>query len=328
MKNLIIIISTVLLVGIWGCSENSTEPTNASQDEQAIMAVIQDIESSDSEDYFYANLDEEDEAEFATEEDMLQKPIIPVRFGRIGLRPIIKDVRIVMTSDTTATAMFTKVLRGHFVIGTMDSAYNWMRIHKKMGHEFKRIAHFVKRGNDGEELRRRWRLKEFSMVLGQSLGIVDSNLVRNTVNIEKLIVETDTTIVIEDPLSFMQTRKNVMSYSPGTEVTVTVYVENTSDNAIQVPAGQGTELVRLHFARHRKWRNTGYYRHGIRHMKWIGEENGMNIYQGSWTVKDRFRIHHAVIDVIDNGTIFDDDVNLYPYNSVTWGTPYLVKPLN
>jgi hypothetical protein len=63
-------------------------------------------------------------------------------------------------------------------------------------------------------------------------------------------------------------------------------------------------------------------------MQWIGEDNGQNVYQGTWVVRDRFRVHHAVIDVIDNGSIFDDDVNLYPYNSVTWSTPYLVRSQN
>lgn len=328
MKKLIIVITGIMLLGIWGCSNDSTGPNEAFSDEQAITAVIEEVESSETEDYFYTNLDEEDEVEFIEEEGMLQKPILPLRFGRVGVRPIIKDVRIVMTSDTTATAMFTKILRGKFVIMTMDSEYNWIRVNKKMGHEFKRIAHFVKRGNEGEDLRRRWRLKEFSMVLGQSLGVVDTNLVRNSVEISKIIIETDTAIVIEDPLAFMQTRKNVFTFTPGTEVTVTVYVENSSDNAIQVPAGKGTELVRLHFARHRKWRHTNYYKHGIRHLRWIGEENGQNVYQGTWTVRNWFRVHHAVIDVIDNGTIFNDDVDMYPYNSVTWSTPYLIRPLN
>ncbi len=326
MNRILVILTGMLLVGIWGCSNNSTDPNTAAGDEQAIMAVIEEVENSDTEDYFYSNIDEEDESEFSTDDGMLQKPIIPLKFGRIGLRPIIKDIRIVMTSDTTATAMFSKILRGKFVIGTMDTDYNWVRINKKMGHEFKRIAHFVKRGSEGEDLKKRWKMKEFSMVLGQSLGVVDSNLVRNTVNISKLVVETDTTIEIDDPLTFMQTKQNVFAFTPGTEVTITVYVENNSENAIQVPAGKGTELVRLHFARHRKWRNANYYKHGMRHLKWIAEENGMNVYQGTWTVKDHFRIHHAVIDVIDNGTIFDDDVDMYPYNSVTWSTPYQVKP--
>jgi hypothetical protein len=326
MNKLMMFITGIMLVVIWGCSNQATNPDDVLNDEQAISALIKDIESSETEDYFYADLNEEDESEFVEDESMLQKPILPLRFGRIGLRPIVKDIRIVMTSDTTATAMFTKTLRGKFVIKSMDSTYNWIRIAKKMGHEFKRIAHFVKRGTENEDLRKRWRLKEFSMVLGQSLGVVDTNIVRNTVEISKVIVETDTAVVIENPLEQMQNRKDILTFAPGTEVTVTVFVENNSDNAIQVPAGKGTELVRLHFARHRRWRDNRFYKHGIRHLKWIREENGQNVYQGTWTVQNHLRVHHAVIDVIDNGTIFDDDVNLYPYDSVTWSTPYLIKP--
>jgi hypothetical protein len=328
MNRIVVLITGFALLMVWACSNQATNPDDTLSDEQAISALIKEIETSDTEDYFYADLNEEDESEFIEDESMLQKPIIPLRFGRIGLKPIVKDIRIVMTSDSTATAMFTKILRGHFVIKSMDSTYNWIRVAKKMGHEFKRMAHFVKRGREGEDLRKRWRLKEFSMVLGQSLGVVDSNIVRNTVDISKIIIETDTTVEIENPLEHMQTRKNIMTFAPGTEVTVTVFVENSSENAIQVPAGKGTELVRLHFARHRRWRDNRFYKHGIRHLKWTKEENGQNVYQGTWTVKNRFRVHHAAIDVIDNGTIFDDDIEMYPYNSVTWSTPYLIRAAN
>ena len=103
-------------------------------------------------------------------------------------------------------------------------------------------------------------------------------------------------------------------------------MQNDALNKIQVPAGQGTELVRLHFGRHRYWRQHDMY--GIRYMHWTGEStNGANIYEGEWTVGPHFRINHAVIDVIDNGCIFDDDINAYPYNSVTWGMPYRVNPM-
>jgi hypothetical protein len=54
-------------------------------------------------------------------------------------------------------------------------------------------------------------------------------------------------------------------------------------------------------------------------------EEGMNVYEGNWVVGQWPGIHHAVIDIIDNGTIFDDDINTYPYNSTTWSTPYKVS---
>jgi hypothetical protein len=85
---------------------------------------------------------------------------------------------------------------------------------------------------------------------------------------------------------------------------------------------QATELVRLHHARHRIHRL-----HKVKRLEWIGEDaDGNNIYQGTWTIGDKYGIHHAVIDVINNGTILDDDEVLHPYNSVTWSSPYRVKP--
>jgi len=81
--------------------------------------------------------------------------------------------------------------------------------------------------------------------------------------------------------------------------------------------------VRLHFARHRRLRL-----HGVRYFQWVRGEGNVNVYEGTWTVGQHFRVNHAVIDVIDNGCLFDDEVDTYPYNSATWGTPYKVIPQN
>jgi hypothetical protein len=54
------------------------------------------------------------------------------------------------------------------------------------------------------------------------------------------------------------------------------------------------------------------------------DDEGNNVYKGQWTIGQWPGVHHAAIDVIDNGTIFDDDINTYPYNSTTWSTPYKV----
>jgi hypothetical protein len=188
-----------------------------------------------------------------------------------------------------------------------------------MGHEFQRIAHFQKR--DG-----RWRLVDFSMVLGNSLAILNAaktEKVNTTIQIVKMVVEANNeTIEIIDPLDYFQTRESVFTFNSGTEVSVTVHVNNTTENPVYFPAGTNqTELVRLHHARRRFHRY-----HGIKRFVYIGEDNkGNNIYKGSWIIGKRHGIHHAVVDVIDNRTIFDDDVTTYPYNSTTWSTPYRVK---
>jgi hypothetical protein len=161
------------------------------------------------------------------------------------------------------------------------------------------------------------------MVEGQSYSPNDSTIVNPEIEIVKMIVQSNSVdITITDPLRFFQTKKSVFNFSPGTEVTVTVHVDNNTSNPVIFPVGtQATELVRLHFARHRKFRY-----HGVRLFQWIGQDaDNNNVYRGTWTIGSRFGVHHAVIDVIDNGTILDDDAAAYPYRSVTWGTPYLVK---
>lgn len=330
MKKLIFLSLLISLFIIWGCNtDQGPIEDERTLNELALENLVTDIENSEESDYFYSNLDEESENNFYDignlDPSSLSKPIIPLRFGRIA-RPIIKDMRIIFDTDTTATVMFRKEMRGKFVILAADTSGQdttlVYRVRKRLGHEFQRIAHFAKRGKN-TDMRRGWKLINFSMVEGKSYDFNDSTFVNPQVDIVKVIIQADSDeTIITDPLSFFQTKKSVFTFSPGTQVTVTVYVDNNTANPIIFPDGtQSTELVRLHHARHRKFR---FY--GIKFFHWIGQDDqNNNIYQGSWTIGTRFGVHHAVIDVIDNGTIFDDDESAYPYKSVTWGTPYLVK---
>ncbi len=327
MKQIAFFTLIISLIIVWGCNKDQS-PTSDEQalNEMAIQNVVSDIEASEEDDYFYSSLDDETEGGFGgaygPSLNTLGRQIVPLRFGRIA-RPIIRDIRIIFTSDTTATAMFRKVMRGQFRILAADTSIgDTIRVNKRLGHQFRRVAHFAKRGGN-DELRRGWKLVKFSMVLGESFGWEDSTRVKTDLNIVKLIIQSDSIdLTITDPLNYFQTKKSVFAFEPGTDVTLTVHIDNESLNPYVSPAGtQATELVRLHHARHRKLR-----KHGIKRFEWIGQDaGGNNIYQGTWTIGNKYGIHHAAIDVIDNGTIFDDDEVAYPYNSVTWSTPYRVK---
>jgi len=320
MKNLAVILIMTALAMMWGCNQDSPSESVLS-DEQMIEQAIVEIETDESEDFFYADVDEESEENFIDATDgFLAKPIIPLRFGRVRLHPVVKDIHIVFNTDSTATVSFRKVLRGKFVslVGE-KSELDTLKIYRTvrpMGHEIQRIAHFVK--VDG-----RWRMKDVSMALGNSLGAVESesDLVHTTIQITKIVVKAnDEEIEITDPLTYFQSRKSVFAFENGTEVSVKVYVNNDTENPVYVPAGTNqTEFVRLHHARHRVRRH-----HKIKYFRYLGQEEGMNVYKGNWTIGEWPGVHHAVIDVIDNGTIFDDDINTYPYNSTTWSTPYKV----
>jgi hypothetical protein len=330
MKNLIFLSLIISLFIVWGCNTDQSPTTDErTLNELALENLVEDIESSETEDYFYSNLDEESEDNFfdsgIAEPTTLLKPIVPLRFGRLA-RPIIKDKRIIFDNDTTATVLYRKEMRGVFRILAADTTGQdttlVYRVNKSLGHEFQRIAHFAKRGKNTEK-RRGWKLIDFSMVEGQSYSSNDSTIVNPEIDIVKMVVQTDSIdVTITDPLGFFQTKKSVFKFSPETEVTVTVHVSNNTANPVIFPVGtQSTELVRLHFSRHRKFRY-----HGVRLFQWVGQDaDNNNIYQGTWTVGSRFGVHHAVVDVIDNGTILDDDASAYPYRSVTWGTPYLVR---
>lgn len=323
----------IALVTLWGCTkDNGPNDQTEASDESSIQALIASYEGSDSLDYFYADLDEENEGNFSIMEDnsgleSLGKPIIPLHFGRIKARPVYRDLRIVFESDTTATAIFRKVMRGNFVILAADTSTGTdtalvYRTRKQMGHEFTRVAHFVKRNSDSKW--RGWKLLDFSLVDGTSLARTDSNTAYSTMQIMKMVIQPSNgeAVEITDPLAYFQNRKNIFNFERGTEVMVTVTVRNSSPAPVIFPQDtQATELVRLHFGRHRHMHDWG-----VKRFDWIGQdENGDNVYQGIWTVRQRFGVHHAVIDVIDNGTIRDDDEAAYPYNSVTWSTPYFVR---
>ena len=320
MKQLLSITSISLLLILWGCSNDNGPVTTEGTDEQQIYQEITNIEGSEDEDYMYADIDEESETNFNDSfSTILQKPILPLRFGRIRLHPVSRDIRIVFTSDSTAEAFIYKVIKGSFITLAADKSeadtIDIYRINRPMEHEVQRIIHFVKRNN-------RWRMLEFSLALGNSLSNNDPKIVNATVSITKVVVSANgEEIEIIDPLDYFQTRDNVFSYGFGTEIKLTVHIKNETMNPVYFPQGtEQTELVRLHYARHRLRK---YY--GIKLFTYQGKDDqGNNVYQGSWQIGDRFGVHHAVIDVIDNGTIFDDNTELYPYNSTTWSTPYKV----
>lgn len=321
MKKLSIFMTLTLLVLVWGCTQNDGPTEPVLNDEQMIEQAVVEIESDESEDFFYADIDEESEENFTEATDgFLTKPIIPFRFGRVRLHPVVKDIHIVFDTDSTATVSFHKIIRGKFVSLVGDkSQLDTLKIYRTvraMGHEIQRMAHFAK-------INGKWRMKDVSMALGNSLGARDteSDLVRTTLQITKMVVRANDEVVeITDPLTYFQSRESVFAFKNGTEVNVKVYVANDTENPVYFPDGtEQTEIVRLHHARHRIHRH-----HKIRYFRHMGQEEGVNVYEGNWVIGEWPGVHHAVIDVIDNGTIFDDDVNMYPYNSTTWSTPYKV----
>nr|NIT55471.1 hypothetical protein [Fodinibius sp.]NIY24055.1 hypothetical protein [Fodinibius sp.] len=104
-------------------------------------------------------------------------------------------------------------------------------------------------------------------------------------------------------------------------VSIRVKLENTTSNPF-IGSDGASETVLLHYGRNR-------YHHARKRFTFMGTDpvTGYNVYEGFWHVGQQpFRVRHAIVDAIDNGTIYDNDKNLYPYNSTTWSAPYRVTP--
>ena len=93
---------------------------------------------------------------------------------------------------------------------------------------------------------------------------------------------------------------------------------NTVNPVIYPENTRATENVRLHYGRNR----LGHFARS--NFEWVEREGDLNIYEGTWIVRQFRGMHHAVIDVIDNGTIYEESETDYPYISNTWATPYRV----
>ena len=228
-----------------------------------------------------------------------------------------RNVQIIFDTDTTATAYIYTKIKGIFVVhkAEMDSdSVSVSRYEKPMTHEVERVVH-LKKVRDTEHPRLNWKIEDISMRNGAS---PDATV--EIVEIDVLPSDQDS-VVITDPLSYFMNGTNMFLFPRFTEVKVRVVVKNTSANPMIYPQGsEATEMVRLHYGRNR----LGNF--ARKPFVWVGKDDlGNNVYEGTWTVKQVPGMrHHAVIDVVDNGTVLSSDNDAYPYNSNTWSTPYMV----
>jgi hypothetical protein len=164
--------------------------------------------------------------------------------------------------------------------------------------------------------RRRWKLSGISMGKGQSRP-------ETTLEIHQLDISTSSgnQYTFTDPLrTIFSIPEDLPTLLQGDSVTVRVLVSNNSSNPFIDPKTGATETLLLHYGINR-------FHRARRQFNYMGVDpgTGFNLYEGSWRVHEpAMRPFHAVIDAIDNGTIYDEDGQLYPYNSATWGLPYRV----
>ncbi len=323
-----------LLIGLGliftSCQKNISEVVD---DETELEQIVND-ENSDFEDYLmdYGIDDESEDNLFGFSREgspfgfnKVMEPINNVfRFGRVITERYARRIVFEQTPahPDTARLYMERVLMGRFVIvekfdsNDTTNADTVAIYRKPLKHVVRRRALFAKRANDNRPRARGWRLIAISPGQGNSPGA--------TVRIAKVVVipENGDSLVFDSPLRpMMSVPDGLPIFDRGETVTVRVLVENTSDNPVINPRTNSTELVMLHYARRR-----GNHHRKLFEFVGTDPETGLNVYEGTWQVQERGpRVYHAIVDVIDSGTIFDSDADAYPYNSATWSCPYIVR---
>jgi hypothetical protein len=319
MYKLSLIFGSLFLLTLIAC-ENTTNSTSDSmaEDEEAINQIIKD------DDMLYEEIGDASEDAYGIEDPSwlpgtFAKEGFRMRFGR-KIESRNRNIEVVFTSDTTATAYISRKYEGKFISLTgewiNDTTFTLQRFAKPLVHNVDRVVNLVKYRDDANVERRNWKRKSVSMAEGKSRS--------NSISIVEMVIKPQgqDSVVITNPTEYFINGTNIFTFPRFTDVTVRVKIENNSANLVEYPAGSGsTENVRLQYGRNRK----GH--HAKAKFEYIGKDfNGYQVYEGHWQVRQFSGIHHAVVDVIDNGSILYEDNNEYPYNSITWGTPYTVTP--
>ena len=318
MKRLfgLIIVSVVLSIILSACEKNTSTPV-VEDDESVVTQLAQ----NDEEDYL---LDEG--IDDVSEDNMfdgyhsfgkISSPIDTVfRFGRIvHQRPhrVVTDVRRI--SPDSIVVFVAREFGGRFIVIEKADDSTFVRHRKPLRHVVRRRAIYVKR-SPSDTGQRPWKLASVS--LGQGNSVPNATIQINEISVSS---SGGASVVFTDPLqTLLEIPDDVLTFVPGEEVTVQVKLSNSTVNPVD-PLGNGsTETVLLHYGVNR-------HHHARKRFEYAGSDplTGDQVYQGTWTIgQEPFRVYHAVVDAIDNGTIYDDDGTTYPYNSVTWSAPYRV----
>jgi hypothetical protein len=338
MKHLSVLIALAGLLGLLlfsGCQKDSSSVLSDEQlEEQAITETVtsENIEESDyladwgiddgSEDNMYDGFStflpgSNPEQEFQSLNNI-------IRFGRRLNRQVPRTVLIRRISPDSIVVHLERIWAGGFYtfekISTGSGLLDTVVIHRKpLIHSVKRVSYFTRRTDDQEALndpRRRWKLSAISLSDGVSRPT-------NTLQIHLLQIRSSggEYLAIENPLrTVLQLPEDLPLFAQGETVNVRVLVSNSTGNPVINNRTGASETVLLHFGINR-------FHHARKQFEYMGvdPDSGYDIFEGQWTVHEpALRPFHAIVDVIDNGTIYETDPDLYPYNSATWGMPYRV----
>jgi hypothetical protein len=312
-------ISLITMLGMVGCEKD----TSSAVDDNTLSEMeLQESVLDEENDYLLDwGIDDGSEGNIYDGYSSFPKVMDPIdevlRFGRIINHRFRRQFTITRLNPDSVLVSVTRQLNGKFVIFGIDNLQDTSIYRKDLTHIAKRKAIFVKRHPQYQDNpgRGRWRLQ--SVTLGEGMSQPT-----NTIQIHEVVVYNSSgdSIVFTDPLeTFLTVPDDIPTFNTGETVTIRVNLENMTPYPFIGPDG-ATETVLLHFGRNR-------FRHSRKRFTYVGTSpvTGYSIYEGFWQIGQQpYRIRHAIVDAIDNGSIYDDDEIAYPYNSTTWGAPYRV----
>lgn len=323
----------MILLGLWlaGCDTNTSALDN---DEAALMEAVE----NEYGDYFSDDVDFAEGLDNASDADFMfdygfgkiLSPIEPssvIGFGRLVQREVGNDFPrklLVRIEGDTAWVRVSRTLGGKFFtiekLNQEGDTITVVRHTKDMAHYVEKTAVFVRRVHpDSANARGAWKLIAISGHSGKSRPFE-----KNTISLKKVTVINETTgekFEYDNPLRSLKLFPSELAVlHRGDVVTIEVALDNATANPVELENGSKTTVL-LHIG----------VRPKLKHVRRIAEfagtdEEGNQIYRYTWQVMGMpFALHHFVVDAIDNGTIFDTDQESYPYNSTTWGFPYVVR---
>ncbi len=333
MVILLVVTSMVLaLMGLTGCEKN---PEGALSEDVELQAFAQD-ENVDL--LFDEGIDDPDiEGSSApgmpvafkgSLEDLLSPLNNVVRYGRRIRERFPRTLAIRRIAPDTFKVFLERVLAGSFVIvEKLNSEADTFVVHRKpLRHIVRRTAIFVRKKADGalgnpsdldrgrRPRRGRWMLNAISLLQGNSPN--------STIRIHEVTVTSSSgqSFTFSNPLqTLLNIPDDIPVFAPDEEVVVQVSVENNTPNPLPDSSG-ALEKVLIHF-------NTNRHQHHRKEMRFVGKDPSTNfdLFEATFVVgPQRDAFFHAIVDAIDNGTIFDSDEGTYPYRSTTWAVPYFI----
>lgn len=240
-----------------------------------------------------------------------------IRFGRKINRRGIRRVSVERISPDTLLVRAQRQLAGFFyVFNKVDSSDVWNAFRKPLQHKIDRAAIYVKRDSSNATDRHNWQLNSVTLARGNSQPTA-------TIRIQKVSVfrrSSGDTLVFQNPLDTYISAENIPTFTSGEPILVRVYLSNATNNPIDPYMTGATETLLLHYGAHRGGKVRVPFT-----FAGVDRETGLQVYEGSWTVHEtRGRVHQAIIDAIDNGTIYESNNEDFPYNASHWSIPYRV----